>query len=187
MRIISGKFKGKKLIQPVDKNTRPLKDITKESIFNLIVHSKLIDVNFEKSIILDLFAGSGSFGIECLSRYSRHVTFIENYKPAVNTLKKNINLLNPKENYEIIEKDIFDKNTLNYIDKKFDIIFLDPPYKEEKIKELFNIIFENKILDQKGFIIIHRNKKSPDIFPDNFKIIDTRNYGISKIFFLKLK
>ena len=66
MRIISGKFKGKKLIQPLDKNTRPLKDITKESIFNLIVHSKFIDVDFEKSIILDLFAGSGSFGIECL-------------------------------------------------------------------------------------------------------------------------
>ena len=55
------------------------------------------------------------------------------------------------------------------------------------LKELFNIIFENKILDQKGFIIIHRNKKSPDIFPDNFEIIDIRNYGISKIFFLKLK
>ena len=65
MRIISGKFKGKKLIQPLDKNTRPLKDITKESIFNLIVHSKFIDVDFEKSNILDLFAGSGSFGIEC--------------------------------------------------------------------------------------------------------------------------
>ena len=63
MRIISGKFKGKKLIQPLDKNTRPLKDITKESIFNLIVHSKFIDVDFKKSIILDLFAGSGSFGI----------------------------------------------------------------------------------------------------------------------------
>ena len=106
MRIISGKFKGKKLIQPLDKNTRPLKDITKESIFNLIVHSKFIDVDFEKSIILDLFAGSGSFGIECLSRYSRHVTFIENYKPAVNTLKKNINLLNLSNK---ISKDFYDK------------------------------------------------------------------------------
>lgn len=187
MRIISGKFKGKKLIQPLDKNTRPLKDITKESIFNLIVHSKFIDIDFEKLIILDLFAGSGSFGIECLSRYSKHVTFIENYKPAVNTLKKNINLLNFKDNFKIIEKDIFDKNTLNRINKKFDIIFLDPPYKEEKIKELFNIIFESKILDQKGFIIIHRNKKNPNIFLENFKIIDTRTYGISKIFFLKLK
>ena len=88
MRIISGKFKGKKLNQPIDNNTRPLKDITKESIFNLITHSKYISLDFEKSNILDLFSGSGSFGLECLSRNAKHVTFVENYKPAVNVLKK---------------------------------------------------------------------------------------------------
>ncbi len=76
MRIISGKFKGKKIIQPLDKNTRPLKDLTKESIFNLIIHSKFFSMNFEKLDILDLFAGSGSFGLECLSRSCKHVTFV---------------------------------------------------------------------------------------------------------------
>ena len=88
MRIISGKFKGKKLAQPLDKNTRPLKDIVKESIFNLIVHSKLIKLNLKESNILDLFSGSGSFGIECLSRNVKHVTFIENYNSVINVLKK---------------------------------------------------------------------------------------------------
>ena len=68
MRIIGGAFKGKKLFLPIDKMTRPLKDLVKESIFNLIKHSKKIDIDIEKSKILDLFAGSGSFGLECLSR-----------------------------------------------------------------------------------------------------------------------
>ena len=93
MRIISGKFKGKKLKIPVDKNTRPLKDIAKESIFNVITHSKNINFDIKKSNILDLFSGSGSFGLECLSRNAAHVTFIEHHKPAVVVIKININLL----------------------------------------------------------------------------------------------
>ena len=83
MRIISGKFKGKKLKIPADKNTRPLKDIAKESIFNVITHSKNINFDIKNSNILDLFSGSGSFGLECLSRNAAHVTFIEHHKPAV--------------------------------------------------------------------------------------------------------
>ena len=68
MRIIGGNFRGKKLFLPKDKNTRPLKDIVKESIFNLMQHSKKINLNIENSSVLDLFSGSGSFGIECISR-----------------------------------------------------------------------------------------------------------------------
>ena len=75
MRIISGIFKGKKLFLPTDKNTRPLKDLVKESIFNLIKHSNKINININNSVILDLFSGSGSFGIECLSREAKKVFF----------------------------------------------------------------------------------------------------------------
>ena len=71
MRIIRGEFKGKKLQLPKDQNTRPLRDIVKESIFNLIEHSSKIQINIEDSIILDLFSGSGSFGLECLSRKAK--------------------------------------------------------------------------------------------------------------------
>ena len=76
MRIISGNFKGKKIIQPKDLNTRPLKDLTKESIFNIIAHSKKINIKVENSIVLDLFSGVGSFGIECLSRGANYVFFL---------------------------------------------------------------------------------------------------------------
>ena len=83
MRIISGLYKGKKILLPTDKNTRPLKDLTKESIFNLIIHSKFSKIELEKSNVLDLFAGSGSFGLECISRGASEVIFCENYKPAI--------------------------------------------------------------------------------------------------------
>ena len=76
MRIISGSFKGKKILEPKDKKTRPLKDLTKESIFNIIMHSNKFKINFANSYILDLFSGVGSFGIECLSRGVKKVIFI---------------------------------------------------------------------------------------------------------------
>ena len=79
MRIIGGAFKGKKIFEPTDISTRPLKDLTKESIFNIIIHSNKIETNLSNSNILDLFSGVGSFGLECLSRGASFVTFVENY------------------------------------------------------------------------------------------------------------
>lgn len=91
MRIISGIFKGKKILEPKNSKTRPLKDLTKESIFNIINHSNKFKINLGNSNILDLFSGVGSFGIECLSRGVNKVVFIENYEEALNVLKKKLN------------------------------------------------------------------------------------------------
>ena len=132
MRIISGDYKGKKIIIPKDKLTRPLKDLTKESIFNIIKHSKLLDTKLENSKVLDLFSGVGSFGLECLSRGAANVTFLESYKDVLTVLKKNIDNLKQKHSSSVIEKDIFAENTLKILNNKFDIIFMDPPYKERK-------------------------------------------------------
>ena len=131
MRIISGSFKGKKILPPKDKLTRPLKDLTKESIFNIINHSKLLNVELENANILDLFSGVGSFGLECLSRGAKTVTFLESYEDVLNVLKKNINNLNQQNKTKVIEKNIFSQNTLKLLNGKFDIIFMDPPYKEK--------------------------------------------------------
>ena len=90
MRIIGGNFKGKKILEPKDKETRPLKDLTKESIFNIINHSNKFSIELEKSYVLDLFSGTGSFGLECLSRKAKHVIFVENYKGILPILKKNL-------------------------------------------------------------------------------------------------
>ena len=183
MRIISGNYKGKKILSPKDKFTRPLKDLAKESIFNIIKHSKLLDINLENSNILDLFSGVGSFGLECLSRGAASVTFLETYKEVLTVLKKNIDNIKQQNSSNIIEKDIFAKNTLKALNDKFDIIFMDPPYKEKKLVDLFDTIIKLKLLKYKGIIIIHRHKKEEDIFPSELNIIIKKNYGISKIIF----
>ena len=104
MRIISGVYKGKKINQPKDKETRPLKDLTKESIFNLISHSNKFDLDLKKSIVLDIFSGVGSFGIECLSRGAKFVFFFENYNGVLPLLKKNLISLNSKKIIKLSKK-----------------------------------------------------------------------------------
>jgi len=183
MRIISGAFRGKKILQPLDNFTRPLKDLTKESIFNVIKHSNKFNIDFEKSYILDLFSGVGSFGMECISRGAKFVTFIENYKEVLPILKKNLNSLKSINNYKIIEKDILNDLYFISLNQKFDLIFLDPPYKDKNLLIILNKIIESKILSNNGVIIIHRHKKELDEFPKNLKIIEEKKYGISKIIF----
>ena len=183
MRIISGNFKGKKILLPRDKLTRPLKDLTKESIFNILKHSKFLNVELENSNILDLFSGVGSFGLECLSRGAKNVTFVESYAEVLSILKKNIDNLNQQNHSKVIETDIFSENTLKLLNDKFDIIFMDPPYKEKKLFILLNIITKLKLLNTDGVIIIHRHKKEEENFPKEFNLILEKNYGISKIIF----
>ena len=183
MRIISGNSKGKKLLEPKSKATRPLKDLVKESIFNIIQHSNKFKIEVDKSNILDLFSGVGSFGLECLSRNASSVTFIENYKDTLLVLKKNIENLNYSNSTLIIEKDIFNQFKFESLKKNYDIIFLDPPYEEKKLTSLIIGIDASKILNNNGILIIHRHKKENDKFPKNFNIIETKSYGISKIIF----
>ena len=184
MRIIAGDFKGKKILQPKDKFTRPLKDLTKESIFNIINHSNLININLKKSNILDLFSGVGSFGLECVSRGALSVTFFENYISAIKILKLNISSMNIKKKIKIIEKNIFDERSLESLNQKFEIIFIDPPFKEKKLNFLLKKIYKLKILEKNGLIIIHRHKKEKDKFPEEYKVIKEKTYGISKLIFL---
>lgn len=184
MRIISGKYRGKKLYLPIDKNTRPLKDLVKESIFNLLSHSKKIFIDINDSSVLDLFSGSGSFGLECISRGAENVIFFEKYPKALQILKKNLNSIKRNKKSKIFEDDCFTFfNSGKKMNFKFDIIFIDPPYKELKINELLERLIEKKILKKNGIIIIHRHKKDIVEITKKIKILDIRNYGLSKVYF----
>jgi len=186
MRIISGSNKGKKLILPKDKTTRPLKDIAKESVFNILAHAKYINFHLKDSKVLDLFSGIGSFGLECISRGSKFVFFLENYSPVLEILRINIANLKYENRSKVINIDAFkiNKNTFK-IDQKFQIIFCDPPYKEKKIELLIKKIIEMDILEKDGIIIIHRKKGDLDNYPKKFKVIDTKSYGLSTFIFGK--
>ena len=185
MRIISGNFKGKKIIQPKDKFTRPLKDLAKESIFNIIQHSNKFNIRIKDSNILDLFAGVGSFGLECLSRDASSVTFVENYKEVLPILKKNIIAVKCVNKSKLIEKDIFNQFNFENLISKFDLIFIDPPYKEKSLSKLLKGILKKNILNKGGIIIIHRHKNEKDELPKEFHTIEEKTYGISKIIFGK--
>ena len=184
MRVVSGSFKGKKIFEPRDNKTRPLKDLAKESIFNIIEHSNKFNTQLIDSKILDLFSGVGSFGIECLSRGSKKVVFVENYSGVLPVLKKNLLNLEIVKNYEILENDIYNDKVLSKLNDKFDIIFLDPPFKDKNLNEFLLELKNFEILNKNGVIIIHRHKDDKDKFSENFRVVDEKKYGISKIYFL---
>ena len=186
MRVIAGIFRGKKILEPKNIKTRPLKDLTKESIFNILSHSNKFQTNLKNSDVLDLFSGVGSFGIECLSRGVKNVIFVENYDGVLPILKKNIENLKSIKNFEIIAANIYEKKFFRKLNKKFDIIFLDPPFKDKDILVLLNSIKDQNIVNENGIIIVHRHKNEIDIIPKHFKIIEEKKYGLSKIIFFQL-
>ena len=181
MRIISGKNKGKKITFISSSTTRPLKDSVKENIFNILVHTNKINLQIKNSNVLDLFAGIGSFGLECISRGARSVTFVENNSKTSEVLVKNLKQLQ-----------VLDKSTLYNLDvceflkkkkQKYNIIFLDPPYKDTECLKYLKIIKSNKIFENKHIVIIHREKKTKDNFDNYLNLLFTKEYGRSKIFF----
>ena len=186
MRIIAGNLKGSILFLPKDKNTRPLKDLARESIFNLLIHSSKISFRLEQSKILDLYAGTGSFGLECLSRQAENVYFVEKKKDAIEILKKNIKKLKVKNKTKILFSDVYELlEKQKFFESKFDLIFCDPPYKDTNIEKLIKLIFDKNLIIKNGIIIIHRNKNTKEKFPHHFEILEERIYGISKIIFGK--
>ncbi len=186
MRVIGGNLKGKKLLIPLDKSTRPLKDMVRESIFNILDHSSKVSKNLNNSKVLDLFSGTGSFGIECLSRGAQEVIFFENYSNSIKILKNNIFNLKLESKTKVFESSAYNLKEANLKDEIFDVIFLDPPFKDKKISILIDQIKILKIADINTLIIIHRNKKSVDNISKFLNVLDEKNYGLSKILFSKL-
>ena len=189
MRIIGGKLRNKKLYFPKNLKTRPLKDSVRENIFNILRHSNDVDIDIKNSEVLDLYAGTGSFGLECVSRESSRVVFIENDLNALTDLKKNIKNLNCQNKTVLFAQDVLEFfNTLNLelYKKKFNIIFLDPPYQDKKCIEVIEILKREDLLNQKHIIVIHREIKSGDRIDKYINIVEKRVYGRSEIFFGKL-
>ncbi len=186
MRIISGDLKGKKLSAPLDKSTRPLKDMVRESIFNIINHSNKVSKKIFDAKVLDLFSGTGSFGLECLSRGASEVFFFENYHKSLKILEQNIFKLKVENKSKVYNLSAYDLKNSNLEKQTFDIIFLDPPFEDKKIKNIIDQIKNLKVADLNSLFIIHRNKKSDDRISQYLNVIEEKNYGLSKIFFCKL-
>ena len=164
MRIISGKYKGKKLKGFDIDGTRPTMDRVKESIFGMI------QGYIKDSTVLDLFAGSGSLGLEAISNGARKLILIDNNYKVTDVLKNNITSFD--DDIEVITIDY--KKYLKSADEKFDIIFLDPPYRAGLLNKALKIIEEREIIKKDGIIICEfENIK----IETNLKLIKEKKYG----------
>ena len=146
------------------------------------MHSNDFGISIEKAKILDIYSGTGSFGLECISRGAGKVTFIENNNQALNILNKNIKNLSVLNQTQIIKKEIENINLSNLF-HKYQIIFLDPPFKDNKFINVLEKIKESQIFSKKHLIIIHRERNYEDNFLGTVRVIKEKNYGRSKIIF----
>ena len=187
MRVISGKFKKKKLLLPDSVITRPLRDYVKESLFNLLTHSKLISLELDNSVVLDIFSGAGSFGIECLSRGAQKVIFIEKNNNSIDILNKNIKNLSLNDRSNIIHGDFLKADLKIILKENIKLIFLDPPFQAGFLKELFDKLkkFKKNISD--SLIIMHYEKNNKFNFDFYLNIILKKEYGRSVIIFANIK
>ena len=183
MRIISGFLKGKKIDFLKSNTTRPLRDFVKESTFNIIKHSSLIDVSLENANILDLYSGVGSFGIECVSRGAKKITFVEKDNKALGVLKKNITHLKLENMCFVFEAKIISFLSRLNKNNKYEIFFFDPPFSENFFIEDLKLIKKSTIFNKNHIIIIHRENKSKDDLSNLINIFTTKKYGRSKIIF----
>lgn len=168
MRVISGKYKGKKLQGFDIDGTRPTMDRVKESLF-AIIQNKI-----ENKTCLDLFAGSGALGIEALSMGAKSCDFIDHNQISINIIKENTKTI--KEEYQIINIDY--KKFLKTTKNKYDIIFLDPPYQNNLLNKALKYIEEYSLLNDKGIVVCEYETEHPIT---NLTLINERNYGSKKI------
>lgn len=155
MRIIGGIKGGRRLRASFNKGLRPTRDMVKEAVFNMLQHE------LEGSSFLDIFAGVGSIGIEALSRGAKEVYFVEKGRTTVKMLKENINSLELNENAVILNMD-FQRaiRTLKVRKKKFDIIYVDPPYSSDFADKTLDLLSSSNVLSSRGIIMIeHFHKK----------------------------
>ena len=168
MRIISGIFRGRRLSPPKNITARPTTDFAKESLFNLLNNR----IDFEGIDVLDLFAGTGGIGIECVSRGAREVTAVEIAHVQQNWIITCCRQLGIR-NLSLIRGDVF--KFLNACHTKYNLIFADPPYALEELPALPDLILKQEILKENGWLVIEHGKDTD--FTSHPKHVETRTYG----------
>ncbi|QGZ97606.1 16S rRNA (guanine(966)-N(2))-methyltransferase RsmD [Mycoplasma sp. NEAQ87857] len=177
LRIIAGKHRNRLLEQPSKSNTRATTERVREAVFSSIQFD-LVDKSF-----LDLFAGSGAWGLEAISRDASYVEFVDNNKEAFNVISANAKSL--KEN----NLKIWQMSALEYLKRTkqtFDFIFIDAPFEEyDLVNQVLSSINELKTLNNNGTIIVETNKLDQIILPAEYEMIKHKRYGKIDILYIK--
>ena len=170
MKVISGKYKGRKIEGFDLEGTRPTMERIKESVF------AMIQDDIKESIVLDLFSGSGNLGIEALSVGAAFTYFVDCNKKATNIIRKNLEIIG-NSTYKILTMDY--KKAIHYLKEEkitLDIIFLDPPYQTDYIKNSIQEIEDKKLLNKKGKIICESDSLDKIIYPSCYQAIKEKRY-----------
>lgn len=179
MRVISGSARGMKLRAPKGISTRPTVDRIKESLFNIIAND-LSDISF-----LDLFSGSGGIGIEALSRGAKSAVFVDSDYESVKIIEDNIISAKMMDRSTVLKSDVQTAVAkLKKDGKKFDIIFMDPPYSKGLVQKTVSTVFDAGILKKDGFIIAEQpiEEALPNV--DGFNVFRVKEYKITKMTFI---
>lgn len=174
MRIVAGKYRGRTLLEFGGEDIRPTADRVRESLFNIIQNKT------PNSVFLDLYSGTGAIGIEALSRYAKSVTFNDISKSSLALLKKNLEKLKVDDEFEISSCDAV--RFLSQTDKKYDIIFIDPPYKSDKKKDALPFC-ANKLSDDG--IVVFEDECEWTGSVEGLVVCDKRKYGRVHLTFFK--
>lgn len=173
MRVVSGKYRGRKIESPKGNDVRPTSDMVKENIFNTI------QFDVADSCFLDLFCGSGGMGIEALSRGAKQVTFVDNSKTSIALTQRN--LAGIKDDYKVVNSDF--ETALRGVGKQ-DFIFVDPPYKTNYIGDICSIVLDRDLLSEDGYIIYEHDKDKEYSLTDEFWIAKRKRYGCIVVDFI---
>lgn len=180
MRVISGKKRGAKLVAPEGLQTRPTTDRIKETLFNII------NFDLPGCSFLDLFSGSGAIGIEALSRGSKEVVFVENGKEALSCIKENLEKTKLKDQSVICAMDVAGAlQKLVQQGKKFDIIFMDPPYALASIDSLLTYIAQHDLLEKDGYIIVEQGTDRKLTTIEGLQLIKEKEYKTTTLSFFE--
>ena len=176
MRVIAGDKKGRRLEAPNGLETRPTSDKVKEALFSMLFGRT------QDAVGLDLFAGSGALGIELLSRYGRECTFVDMSRAAVDVVSRNIAKAHLEDRVFVECRSA--QSFLHSVSRKFDIIFIDPPYASGLYGELLGIISERELLNPGG-IVVCECSAGFDLSPQGFDIIKDKTYGKVRLYVLE--
>ena len=177
MRIISGKYRGRHLNPPKNISARPTTDFAKESLFNLLQNR----MDFEGVDMLDLFAGTGSIGLEFVSRGAREVTAVELAHVQQNFIISTCKQLGVS-NMRVVRGDVF--KYLKTCSMKFDFIYADPPYALKELPTLPGIIFERELLKDGGWFVLEHSENND--FAGDTHFVEARQYGNVNFSFFKM-
>lgn len=163
MRVVAGKYRGKNLASPKDDRVRPTTTRIKETLFNVLQGYS------QDAVVLDLFAGSGALGIECISRGAKEVTFVDNSKDSVELVRKNLQGIDG--NFKVVNSDFSGVLRNAYVTgKKFDMIFVDPPYASGLGELALGMIFDLDLLDKNGVVVFeHGAEKTYEVSDSRYK------------------